>query len=192
MTTSAVTNPNGSARKTLASQLDRLDDILTGLSEALNESVSTAVEKAVAGVLTEILTNPSFAERLRGPVILPLADNAMTDSPLPSPRPRPALLSKVMRTVRAGWTSVRLAARAVLRRGATMAKSARAYVTGMFSRSRVVALTATALTGGLVAYCAGPRLLPLLTAAASRLRILGVRLPSLWRRAGTACVAVTR
>ena len=43
----ATTTTNGDARKTLASQLDRLDSILDGLSEGLNEAVATAVEGAV-------------------------------------------------------------------------------------------------------------------------------------------------
>jgi hypothetical protein len=42
-----TTTTNGQARKTLASQLDRLDSILDGLSDALNEAVATAVEGAV-------------------------------------------------------------------------------------------------------------------------------------------------
>jgi hypothetical protein len=40
--TTTKTNANGQERKTLASQIDRLDSILDGLSEALSESVSTA------------------------------------------------------------------------------------------------------------------------------------------------------
>src|SRR3954453_8084433 len=43
----ATTTTNGEIRKTLASQLDRLDSILDGLSEGLNEAVATAVEGAV-------------------------------------------------------------------------------------------------------------------------------------------------
>ena len=42
-----TTTTNGQVRKTLASQLDRLDSILDGLSDGLNEAVATAVEGAV-------------------------------------------------------------------------------------------------------------------------------------------------
>jgi transposase InsO family protein len=42
-----TTTTNGQVRKTLASQLDRLDSILDGLSDALNGAVATAVEGAV-------------------------------------------------------------------------------------------------------------------------------------------------
>jgi hypothetical protein len=78
-----TTTTNGSTRKSLASQLDRLDSILDGLSEALNGAVATAVEGAVEravkqavgetvretlqAVLTEVVSNPDlpFHARLR-------------------------------------------------------------------------------------------------------------------------------
>jgi hypothetical protein len=64
---------NGPARKTLASQLDRLDSILGGLSDGLNdavaqavrEAVGLAVREAVQAVLTELLTNPELREQLQ-------------------------------------------------------------------------------------------------------------------------------
>ena len=64
---------NGPARKTLASQLDRLDGILDGLSEGLNqavaqavrEAVGLAVQEAVQAVLTELLTNLALREQLQ-------------------------------------------------------------------------------------------------------------------------------
>jgi hypothetical protein len=64
---------NGPARKTLASQLDRLDGILDGLSEgltdavasAVREAVGLAVQEAVQAVLTELLTNPALREQLQ-------------------------------------------------------------------------------------------------------------------------------
>jgi hypothetical protein len=63
------TTTNGPARKSLASQLDRLDAILDTLSEGLNEAVATAVEQAVTGAVqaavVEVLTNPTLQLRLR-------------------------------------------------------------------------------------------------------------------------------
>ena len=64
---------NGQTRKTLASQIDRLDSILDGLSEGLNqavaqavrEAVGLAVQEAVQAVLTEVLTNPALREQLQ-------------------------------------------------------------------------------------------------------------------------------
>jgi hypothetical protein len=73
--TTTKSSPNGQERKTLASQIDRLDSILDGLSEALSESVSTAVQEAVSlavkeavqTVLTEVLINPELRDRLQPP-----------------------------------------------------------------------------------------------------------------------------
>jgi hypothetical protein len=64
---------NGPARKTLASQIDRLDGILDGLSEgltdavasAVREAVGLAVQEAVRAVLAELLTNPALREQLQ-------------------------------------------------------------------------------------------------------------------------------
>jgi hypothetical protein len=67
---------NGQTRKTLASQLDRLDRLLDGLAEGLNqanasavkEAVGLAVQEAVQAVLTEVLTNPALREQLKAAV----------------------------------------------------------------------------------------------------------------------------
>ena len=77
---------NGPARKTLASQLDRLDGILDGLSEGLDqavaqavrEAVGQAVQEAVQAVLTELLNNPALREQLQRPAA---AEAAPPDDP---------------------------------------------------------------------------------------------------------------
>jgi hypothetical protein len=65
-------------RKTLASQIDRLDAILDGLAESLNDAVATAaaegvkavvslaVQEAVHSALVEVLTNSELQKRLAG------------------------------------------------------------------------------------------------------------------------------
>jgi hypothetical protein len=69
MTTAERTNIDGQQRKTLASQLDRLDGILDGLDRALTgavqEAVCMAVKQAVQAVLTEVLTNRQLQEQLQ-------------------------------------------------------------------------------------------------------------------------------
>jgi hypothetical protein len=69
MNTAVRTNIDGQPRKTLASQLDRLDGILDGLDRALagavQEAVSMAVKEAVQAVLTEVLTNRELQEQLQ-------------------------------------------------------------------------------------------------------------------------------
>src|SRR5262249_36173607 len=67
-----VTMNTGTARKSLAEQIDRLDNILDGLAEALNESVAAAVQQAVGeavavavqAAVVEVLTNPQLQKRL--------------------------------------------------------------------------------------------------------------------------------
>src|SRR5262245_19983380 len=53
-------NVNGRARKNLADQLDRLDRILDGLADALDEAGASAVQQAVRGVLVELLNDPTI------------------------------------------------------------------------------------------------------------------------------------
>src|SRR5205807_2539524 len=62
-------NTNGRvARKSLASQLDRLDGILDALSDGLNEAVATAVQeavgKAVEVAFKEVLSNSELLRTL--------------------------------------------------------------------------------------------------------------------------------
>jgi hypothetical protein len=81
-------NVNGKSRKTLASQIDRLDTMLDGLSEALDESVAAAVKVAVAAALggavraavTEALNHPDFAARLQA-LTRPTTPTEATNSP---------------------------------------------------------------------------------------------------------------
>jgi hypothetical protein len=55
---------NGMIRKSLASQLDRLDLILDGFPKVITESVIGAVEQAVSSAVIEVLTNPTLRQRL--------------------------------------------------------------------------------------------------------------------------------
>jgi hypothetical protein len=82
--TMSTTTVNGRERKSLAEQLDRLDRILDGLAEGLNEAVAMAVKEAIGlavkeavqAVLAEVLINPVVREHLGGVVSpsVPLAD----------------------------------------------------------------------------------------------------------------------
>jgi hypothetical protein len=89
--TSTTLKDNGRLpRKTLASQLDRLDQILDGLAESLNDAVAQAVKDAVGlairGVLTEVLANPELLAKLRPEPATPAV-------PPPSPIKGPGWLS---------------------------------------------------------------------------------------------------
>jgi hypothetical protein len=64
---------DGQTRRTLASQLDRMDQVIDGLAEGLNaavagavqEAVGLAVKEAVQAVLSEVLANPTLREQLQ-------------------------------------------------------------------------------------------------------------------------------
>ena len=113
MTTTLRASSNGQPRKTLASQLDRLDGILDGLDAALagavQEAVGQAVQQAVQAVLTEVLTNRDLQDQLH---------QASTDSAATEPSPRrPNLPQRLGQAAAQGlrWTvqTVRKAGRRV-------------------------------------------------------------------------------
>src|SRR5437764_10858697 len=107
MTTTMQTNSsNGQVRKTLATQLDRLDAILDSLSDGLNQAVATAVEQAVEsavregvrhgvrGALSEILTNPEVLAVLRA-ALAPEAPANPLPAPPPERSPSPSLWGRL-------------------------------------------------------------------------------------------------
>src|SRR5262245_57146577 len=68
-----TTDVNGRVRKSLAHQLDRLDSILNGLAEALDESVAQAVRdavglavrEAIAVAVRDLVSRPELVAALR-------------------------------------------------------------------------------------------------------------------------------
>lgn len=90
-TTTTRNNNNGQPRKTLASQLDRLDGILDGLDAALSGAVQDAVEQAVKqavqAVLTEVLINRELQEQLQ--------QTAQPAPPPGGPHGKPSLLNRL-------------------------------------------------------------------------------------------------
>jgi hypothetical protein len=108
-----TTTMNGPVRKSLAQQIDRLDQMLDGLSEALHESITAAVKdavglavkEAVQAVLTELLASPAIQEALRAGAAVPAAANHAT-----APTSRPTLRERLTRV--RGWLGARLKAAA--------------------------------------------------------------------------------
>src|SRR5262245_42462070 len=109
MTTTTMNAPNGrTARKSLAEQIDRLDQILDGLADALQEAVTQAVQaavevavrEAVRAVLSEVLTSPEVLDRFRPPAAPP--------APVPAETPAPQTVGRVSRL--RGWLSARVRA----------------------------------------------------------------------------------
>ena len=112
-----TTTTNG-VRKTLASQIDRLDSILDGLSDGLNEAVATAVEGAVGravqvavrqavgeavretlqAVIAEVVSNPDLVAAAR----TLLAPGSPADVPADPPERPKGLFRRACDKVKAG------------------------------------------------------------------------------------------
>jgi|SRR5579864_3625614 len=87
-------------RKTLASQLDRLDRILDGFADSLNgavaESVKDAVAVAVKEAVKEVLTSPALQQRLQE------AQNAIAPTEAKQP-----IVRRIGTAMAAFWTRVK-------------------------------------------------------------------------------------
>lgn len=132
----AAMNANGRERKTLASQIDRLDTMLDGLAGGLDDAVAQAVQSAVAiavkeavqAVLTEILTNPAILARVQA---AQAAHEQHADAPAPKGPGRLASwrdwignkFKKVGETCRASCQRLRDGSVAVAKRAARIVKT---------------------------------------------------------------------
>jgi hypothetical protein len=133
-----MTTTNGRERKTLASQLDRLDSILDGLADALNGAVASAVEGAVEravkqavgeavretlqAVIAEVVSNPDLVAAAR----TLLAPGTPADVP-PDPPERPrGLFRRAGEKVQAGVAVAANACAAVAGRVAGVKTAVRA------------------------------------------------------------------
>jgi hypothetical protein len=83
----SATSANGAQRKSLAEQIDRLDLILDGLADALNESVADAVKDVVGRVVREAV-EATIREVLGSPELLRAALHRHAE-PAPQPQPTP-------------------------------------------------------------------------------------------------------
>jgi hypothetical protein len=103
MTTSTLNNSNGSSnaqRKTLATQLDRLDVILDGLSDALSGSVEMAVRDVVGQVvretveatIREVLANQDLLRATLG------QNTTHQPQPIPTPLPKRRTLKDLLKS----------------------------------------------------------------------------------------------
>jgi hypothetical protein len=124
-----TTNTDTPTRKTLASQLDRLDGILDGLAEGLNEAVSSvvkeavgvAVQEAIQAILVEVLADPALRAQLRK-VASP--DPALPEGPAPEAESGMGGLAPLCGRVGARLRSACRAGAERLRRAGQMAAAA--------------------------------------------------------------------
>jgi hypothetical protein len=162
---SMATTSNGQVRKTLASQLDRLDSILDALSDGLNEAVATAVEGAVEravrqavgqavketmqSLLTEVLSNADLLSALRP--VLPITPAESLPNP---PEPRKSLWRRACEGVKVGLVAVGTACIGPLGGVATAARSG--WQLAKRFKGRLLAACGIGVAAGVVTYLAGP------------------------------------
>ena len=164
-----TTTINGQERKTLASQLDRLDSILDGLSDALDGAVATAVEGAVEravrqavseavketlqAVIAEVLTNADLLAAAR----TLLTPGTPADVPADPPeRPR-GLFQRACAGVRAGLGAAATACGYVVGKATGLKAIARpAWQLAKKFRGRVLAACGVGLAAGAVTLWAAP------------------------------------
>src|SRR5262245_34781722 len=132
------TTTNGQVRRTLASQLDRLDSILDGLADALHGAVATAVEGAVEravrqavgqavretlqAVIAEVVSNPDLLAAAR----TLLTPGSPADVPVDPPEPREPPRSLFRRACDGVQAGLAVAAAACHGAGASVARQAAA------------------------------------------------------------------
>ena len=168
MTATINTSTNGSPRKNLASQLDRLDHILDGLAAALNESVAAAVkdavtlavQEAVRGILAEILANPHVLAKLRGLVSQTTATTSVPVTPAASEAEKSWLgqaTARVSSWCSLGWRSVRNGCTSVVGHVTSVVSAfrQRCQLVRQFRMPLLLAVLVGALVG-FGAYCGGP------------------------------------
>jgi hypothetical protein len=171
-----TTTTNG-VRKTLASQIDRLDSILDGLSDGLNEAVATAVEAAVEravqvavrqavgeavketlqAVLSEALTNADLVAAARTLLAPGTAVDVPPDYPTTPPERPKGLFRRAGEKAQAAVAAAGTACAAVAGRVAGVKAVARAGwgLTKRF-KGRLLAAGGVGLAAGALTLWVGP------------------------------------
>jgi hypothetical protein len=164
-----TTTTNGQVRRTLASQLDRLDSILDGLADALNGAVASAVEGAVEravkqavgeavretlqAVLAEVVSNPDLVAAAR---TLLTPGTAVDVPPDPAERPK-GLFRRACAKVQAGVAAAGTACAAVAGQAAGVKAVARAgWQLAKKFKGRVLAACGVGVAAGAATLFAAP------------------------------------
>ena len=185
-----TTTTNGQVRKSLASQIDRLDSILDGLSDNLNEAVASAVQgavelvvrqavgqavkEAVQAVLVEIMTNADLLATLR--TVLPTAPGSPPDNTTDPPESPKGFFRRAFDKVKAGLAVASTACTAVA--GRVAGAKALAYSGWLLCkrfRGRLLVACGVGVVAGTLTYLAGPWLAVAASSAAGFVTTLAVQ-----------------
>jgi hypothetical protein len=191
--------PPKSPRKSLASQLDRFDEMITGLDRALLETISDAVKEAVAAAvaagvqaaIVELATRPDLMAGLArvsaGPAAAPEPPAPPAAPPVVEPAPGP--LGRIGRALGDSWrwagrqlraaadfalTPVRAAGRLILAAGRRLAPSVPQQILMM--------TVAAGAVGGAAGLAGGPAVMAAAVGAAGAAAALAGRVGGWLRR----------
>ena len=150
MTTMTMPHPNGRKRPSLSEQINRLDSVLDGLSENLNDAVADAVKaavgiavkEAVQTALKEVLAHPTISAKLQPPT-------APVNEPPPGPSRKIPTRPTLGQRLAAGWQQARGWAASVREACRSPLQTVRIFAGNLWHRS-VSRLTAVRTIGELL------------------------------------------
>jgi hypothetical protein len=187
------------SRKTLSDQIDRLDSLIAGLPDGLNEAVAsalkeataTAVQEAVRQALLEVLTNPDILTLMGGVTPMQQAPT-LTEGPTDEPKGRPGLYERV-----GAWAGQRVAA--ARSACAKVAAAGRRGLSGLAARllplwqyrRQLLAVLGLGAVVGVAVYLAGPWMATLLAGTVAAGSALAVRARLWLKRLATQLCPVT-
>ncbi len=162
-------SPNGRIRRSLAMEIDRLNQILDGLADGLTDAVREAVQQAIQIALREVLASPAFIEQLREKIVPPTPEPAPVETPVPPKKEDPPsrgsrLLGRIGGQLKAMAAGCAASARAIGRAGMALLHSIRKVAT-LGRQGAVRGLELASVFGLLALRLARRYRLPLLIAA---------------------------
>jgi hypothetical protein len=194
MTATATANGKPQ-RKSLASQLDRLDSMLDGLdqglqgaiTDAVKEAVTIAVAEGVRTALVELATNPELLAVIRGGV--PAEPTPAVTAPETKPESKP-WHHRVRQGLSRVWQGTIGKLRAVTNAVTSRVRAVRDGVTGsvrqvnrLFGLKKPLLLaTGVGLVAGVVAYLAAPWVAGVCCGMAAATAAMGVQIAAWARR----------
>jgi hypothetical protein len=205
MTVTMNSNPDGKVqRKSLASQLDRLDSILDGLDEALagaiadtlKEAVTMAATEAVRATLIGIVTNPDVITLMRSG-LTPTATEPTPTAVRTIAAETPGIVGRLRQAITAAWQRALSKVKAV---GTSVASRARQIGRGVvktycginaiwrLKRPLLIALGIGSIAG-IIAHASSPWFAGILSGIGALGATLGAQL-AMWTRHMFAGLAV--
>jgi hypothetical protein len=155
-------NMNGQARKSLAEQIDRLDEMLDGLADGLNDAIAAAVKDAV-GMAVQQAVQVVMREMLSSPELL-----ARLGAAVPAAAPAQEKTPKAKASWKRRWLGVYKTLAGRLNAGRIWCgrrlQGVRSQASGLLQQARILVrfrnqflvAASIGLTVGVMAYMAGP------------------------------------